>query len=207
MSNARYYASYFPEAEEVNPFITELVKKQKLDSVQRLKDGYRDEYPWRYFIENRNIKQIDSLLTWIESLIPQISYDFSVRSLPDAAKEPYLEKSRGWTKDKADFPWGGGGECGFDPCGFEIIDAWYMYYLKGEGIVEHNHFPYPLAFVYYVNTPEGCSSVILDGEELAPEAGQCLFFEGHLFHKVPAAPVDDRCVISGLISYTNHRYE
>ena len=82
-----------------------------------------------------------------------------------------------------------------------------MFYLKGEGIVEHNHFPYPLAFVYYVNTPEGCSSVILDGEELAPEAGQCLFFEGHLFHRVPAAPVDDRCVISGLISYTNHRYE
>ena len=127
MSNARYYASCFPEAEEINPYITELVKKQKLDSDQRLKDRYRDEYPWRYFIENRNIKQIDSLLTWIESLIPQVSYDFSVRSLPDAAKEPYLEKSRNWTKDKADFPWGGGGDGGFDTCGFEIIDAWYMY--------------------------------------------------------------------------------
>ena len=127
MSNARYYASYFPQAEEVNPFLFELIKKDKMEAVQRLKDGYRDEYPWRYFVENRNVKQIDSLLSWIESLIPKISYDFSVRTLPDAAKEPYLEKAINWTKDKADFPWGGGGECGFDPCGFEIFDAWPMF--------------------------------------------------------------------------------
>ena len=205
--SSRYYASYFPEAEEMNQFFFQDAKDWKMDSVERLKNGHRDEYPWRYYTKRRDVKQINSLLTWIESLIPQISYDFSVRSLPDAAKEAYLEKARDWTKDKADFPWGGGGECGFDPCGFEIFDAWPMFYLKGEGIIEHNHFPYPLAFVYYVNTPKGCSSVILDGEELAPEAGQCLFFEGHLFHRVPPAPVDDRCVISGLISYTNHRYE
>tara|TARA_B100001996_G_scaffold43815_1_gene31657 strand:- start:1275 stop:1910 length:636 start_codon:yes stop_codon:yes gene_type:complete len=203
----RYYAKEFPDAEKVNPIILDLYKSEKDKQVEDLKNGIRKDYPWRFFLDQRDkVKEVDTLLTWVESCIPRLSFDFSQTSMPDLAAEPYLEDSKLWDRSKGIFPWGGGGECGFDPYGFEIMDAWGMYYLKGEGIIRHNHFPYPIAFVYYVNTPEGCSSVILEDKQLDPEAGQILFFEGHLWHEVPAAPVDGRCVISGLISYSNHRF-
>ena len=72
--STRYYASYFPEAEEMNPFLFQDAKDWKMGSVERLKNGYRDEYPWRYYTKRRDVKQIDSLLTWIEGLIPSIHF-------------------------------------------------------------------------------------------------------------------------------------
>ena len=203
----RYYAKEFPDAERVNPVLLDLYKTEKERQVAGFKEGKREMYPWRFFLEQRDkVEEVDALLTWIESCIPKLSFLFSNTSMPEIAADAYLADSKAWDRSKGIFPWGGGGECGFDPYGFEIMDAWGMYYLKGENVMRHNHFPYPLAFVYYVNTPEGCSSVILEDKQLDPEAGQILFFEGHLWHEVPPAPVDGRCVISGLVSYSNHRF-
>ena len=54
--STRYYASYFPEAEEINPFLFQDAKDWKMGSVERLKNGYRDEYPWRYYTKRRDVK-------------------------------------------------------------------------------------------------------------------------------------------------------
>ena len=48
--NSRYYASYFPEAEEMNPFLFQDAKDWKMGSVERLKNGHREEYPWKHWI-------------------------------------------------------------------------------------------------------------------------------------------------------------
>ena len=58
--STRYYASYFPEAEEMNPFFFQDAKNWKMGSVERLKNGHRDEYPWLYIgqYEKKNCRDI-----------------------------------------------------------------------------------------------------------------------------------------------------
>ena len=76
--STRYYASYFPEAEEMNPFLFQDAKDWKMGSVERLKNGHRDEYPWRYYTKRRDVKQIKSLFLFNDGKMFLFSKKFNV---------------------------------------------------------------------------------------------------------------------------------
>ena len=128
-----------------------------------------------YFLHKKNIKDVDVLMEWIKNLIPQVAYDI-------AKGDEY-------------------NGVGFDINAFTIQESWGIHYNKGESVIKHNHFPYILAFCYYVNTPKGSSPTILGGKRINPPAGQLIFFQGHIYHEVLKSKVDGRCVIAGLILY------
>ena len=133
-------------------------------------------------LHKKGIVEIDNLIKWIEDLIPPASLTFV-----------------DW--DGTDITLGTGGRGGYDPYSFEIDTCWGMYYGEGSGCVEHNNFPYPIGFVYYVSVPQGSSPTIMGGQRLNPKEGQLLMFMGHHYHGVPISKVDGRCIIAGLISY------
>jgi len=100
---------------------------------------------------------------------------------------------------------GGGDEFGFDPFGFTLYECWFVIYNKGSGLPTHNHFPYPLTFVYYINTPEGCSPLMINDQEHIMKEGQLIFFNGHDDHAVSDSKVDGRSVLTGVFSYDRAR--
>lgn len=133
-------------------------------------------------LNRRGIPEIDNILRWVKATLPEASWEFAGGM---------------YKGDEA----GTGGKGGYKPNNFEIDTCWGMLYNKGTSVESHNHFPYPMAFVYYVNTPEGCAPTIMRGKELNPNAGEMLMFMGHHYHSVPSSEVDGRCVLSGLINY------
>ena len=98
----------------------------------------------------------------------------------------------------------GGGDLGFDPKAFSIVECWGINYGKGEGVRPHNHYPYALSFCYYVNLPEGSSPLVLDDEVIHPKEGQIIFFLSNTYHSVPSCSVDGRCAIVGNIMYIDN---
>jgi len=126
---------------------------------------------WFWGFENRNHPTVSKLMDWIDEIIPM-------------ATATYAE-----------------GEGGCYPEKMKIIECWSLLYNAGEGVMKHNHFPYTLAFVYYVNAPKGCSRTQLEYEEVEPDPGQMLVLQGNAYHAVPPSDVDGRCVVAGLAHY------
>ena len=50
----RYYAKEFPDAERVNPVLLDLYKTEKERQVADFKEGKREMYPWRFFLDQRD---------------------------------------------------------------------------------------------------------------------------------------------------------
>ena len=91
----------------------------------------------------------------------------------------------------------------FDPNDFEIRQCWGATYKGHEWLMEHNHFPWTLSFVYYVSMPKGASGLMMGDDEIEMYEGDCIFFLGSQYHGVrPSHTMNDtRCVIAGNILY------
>ncbi len=133
-------------------------------------------------LHHKNIKEVNNLTRWVKQLIP----DFS--SIIAGGKGSY------------DYP-GLGGIGGFDPYNFVIDSCWGVIYNKGDSVIKHNHFPYPISFCYYVRTPSHSSPLVMEGRKMRMKEGELLFFLSHYNHWVPKSKVDGRCVIVGNIKY------
>ncbi len=160
----------------INSTLYELIEKNPYQQIK----GYATRTSFTFGIDHRDVKQLDDLLTWIEKLIPMVSFYYANGG------------------DKVDYD---PDSCGFDVSKFKIRECWGIIYNKGEGVILHNHFPYPLSFVYYVKVPEGSSPLILNNQELFLPEGRVVFFLGHLFHGILPNECDGRCIIAGNISY------
>ncbi len=167
----------YPYASKVNPILHQLIVEQSnVEVVQG--GGVRTSTD----LHHKGIKEIDNLVVWIKNLIPDCSRKFV-----------------NWNGTGSYY--GTGGRGGYDPYKLKIDTLWGMLYPKGEGCVEHNHFPYPMGFVYYVNTPAGCSPTLFAGKKIRPKEGQLIMFMGHHYHGVPTSNVKGRSVMAGLITY------
>ena len=166
-----------------------------------------------FFEDNRDNEDVDTLLTWIKSIVPMTAHNFSkVRYNPTRIKwsempldDEYIRRMKNPEGEDLEYQkhsYGGGGELGFNPHTFKISGCWAVIYNQGDGLVEHNHFPFPLSFCYYLRKPEQSSPLVLGGEEFDLKEGQLIFFEGRENHFVNPSLVNGRYVITGNILYT-----
>ena len=172
----------YPYSDKLNPRLYEIIEQRVCNQIE-------DNIPHsrtNWNLHRENIKEVNTLVTWVENLLPQVS--FRIAKGEDAKFD---------IKTISD-------DLGFNPFTFKIHQCWGILYKKGKGVIEHSHFPYPLAFVYYVKTPSGCSPTIFEGKTIRPKEGELLLFEGYHLHRVPRARVNGRCIISGLILYAPH---
>ena len=141
------------------------------------------------FLHQKGIKELDSMLSWIEKLLPDAVHSFS-----GGGSGTHRYNIKGVNT---------GGRGAFSPFNFKISACWGICYGKGEFVVKHNHFPYPLSFCYYVNVPDKSSPFVLEGERIIPIEGRLILFSGHQFHWVPVSDSEGRSAIVGNIEYAS----
>ena len=165
----------FPRASELNPILYDRVCENILNkNKERVKDALGNRRTG-FVLHEQNIEEIDILISWIKDILPEVSKNFATRT--------------------------GETEVGYNVNLFEISECWGVHYNKGESLIEHNHFPYTLSFVYYVRTPKGTASIIIENETQEIKEGQCIFFLATQYHSVGLNNCDDRCAIVGNILY------
>ena len=187
----------YPAAEDLNPILYQLIKDELINHVE----GGGNRTGWFFGIEKVGI-----LMRWIEEILPSVAHNFSrvMGSESDSGEygsESYYKHGR-FTMNR----FHGGGDLGFDPKAFSIVESWGINYGKGEGVRPHNHYPYALSFSYYVRMPEGSSPLVFEFDKVYMREGQIIFFEGHTWHEVPASPVSGRSVLAGNIAYYPPKY-
>ena len=128
-------------------------------------------------LHTRDINEVDILINWINQLIPTVAINFAGEGK-------------------------GGGPAGFDKYQFKVDECWALLYSEGDRVIKHNHFPYSISFCYYVNSPEGSSPFVIEGEKINLKAGQIIFFLPHQYHWVVPTKYFGRCVVVGNILYT-----
>ena len=189
----------YPEHSKVK---SGLYKLSKDDSLRPGITGFGTD-KWRSGLKYRKeVTELDTLLSWIEYLVPFVSHGLSRRECKPEPDMKYLQEAL----KEHPVKFGGGDEFGFDPFGFTLYECWFVIYNKNSGLPTHNHFPYPLTFVYYINTPKGCSPLIINDQEHNMREGQLIMFNGHAEHSVPPqSKVDGRSVITGVFAYDRAR--
>ena len=182
----------YPNAKDLNPKLYQLINDELKDHVA----GGGNRTGWFFGLE-----KVDTLMKWIEEILPPIAHNFS--RVPESendsgeyGSEKYHSHGR-FTMNR----FHGGGDLGFDPKAFSIVECWGINYGKGEGVKPHNHYPYALSFSYYVNMPEGSSPLVFEYDKVDMQEGQIIFFEGHTWHMVPGSDVSGRSVLAGNIAY------
>jgi len=126
-------------------------------------------------LHKQKIPEVDKLTSWIQHILPEVSKKFATK-----------------THDE---------EMAYNINSFELAECWGTHYNKSESVLEHNHFPYALSFVYYVRTPKGAAPIIIEDETLDVKEGQCIFFLASQWHSVGRNDCDGRCAITGNILY------
>ena len=129
------------------------------------------------------------LIYWITHILPNVSKHFAIKpkDLP-----PHLLGDVTLIENEV---------CGYNVNAFEIAECWGAHYNRNGSVIEHNHFPYTLSFVYYVKTPKGSSPIIIENETHDIKEGQCVFFLATQYHSVTENNCDGRCAIIGNILY------
>ena len=176
---ARYQTFDYPYASKIKPALMNVISEYYNGNPVR-GGGKRTNQD----LHKKGIKEVDKLLLWIKNL------------MPDAASEFAGGMNRNL------YP-GIGGVGGFDCHNLKIDTCWGISYGKGDSVMKHNHFPYPLAFCYYVNASEESSPFILEGERIVTVEGRLILFLGHQFHWVSPSNNDGRCAIIGNIQYVS----
>jgi|TARA_B110000263_G_scaffold231909_1_gene227547 hypothetical protein len=184
----------YPKSKTVSPFLLQKIKDNCVDKVPG--GARRTEFN----LHKKGIQEVDNLISWIQSIIPKVSHEFGKygedfnKSLdPNPSTEPI-----GIIISTINTP---GEEKGYNVNAFNIKESWGLIYDKGAGVIRHNHYPYTLSFVYFVNIPDGSSSIIMEGEEIIPIEGTVLFFLSHRYHEIKPSGSNERCVITGNILY------
>ena len=163
----------YPKAEKLKSSLVKIVKDNYWASIQG--GGSRTGFD----LHKKDIKEMNTLLSWIQSKLPRVAYNFS-QGGEDAGRMDTV---------------------GFNVNGFKIEECWGVYYKKGEGVVKHNHFPYAFTFQYCVDAPNTSAPFIIEGKKVALIPGKTVFFLSHQYHWAKPIPVDGRCVIIGNILY------
>ena len=139
----------YENASELNPKLYEIISEYKGKPV--VGGGYKTNI----HLHEEGIEELTILLGWIGGLVPLVSHRYSNPNNDKFNHIDYLPPS--------DY---GGGKYNFNINAFKLVHCWGVTYNKGDGVESHNHFPYTISFVYYVNTPEGSSPLMLDDEEI-----------------------------------------
>ena len=164
----------FPQALKLNSILYDRVCENIYEEKERAKDSiFGRKTGWNF--HRQNIKEVDILIAWIKNVLPEVSKKF-------ATEEP----EEGYS---------------YNINAFEIAECWGAHYNRDESLVRHNHFPYILSFVYYVRTPTGFSTLIIEDENVDVKEGECVFFLAYNYHSVQPNNCDGRCVIAGNILY------
>ena len=182
----------YPNALELNPSLHRLIRSNIKNSI----NGGGNRTGWTFGLDT---KEFDVLIRWIEELIPSIAHNFA-RGVGSNSGDYGSEKYLNYLANN--LHGNGGGELGYDPQAFKIIESWGITYRKGQGVNTHNHYPYSLSFSYYVNMPEGSSPLVFEHDKVEMKEGQIIFFQGHVWHMVPPSDVSGRSVLAGNISYS-----
>ena len=174
--------SEFSRAAELNSILYDRVYENILNSEVRYRvsiSGRRTE--WN--LHEQKIEEIDVLIDWIKNTLPDVSKKFAGKT----------EETRYRNYQANDY--------GYNLNSFEIAECWGVTYNKGESLLEHNHFPYSISFIYYVRTPEGTAPIVIENETREVKEGQCIFFLASNYHSVGLNDCDGRCAIVGNILY------
>ena len=165
----------FPKATELNSVLYDRVCGNFQDIVRTSYDvgAHRTELN----LHKQNFKEIDELTSWIKYILPDVSKKFAAKT----------------EEDEFGF--------NFDVNSFEIASCWGIHFSGRESLIEHNHFPYALSFVYYVRTPVGTAPIIIEDEPHNVKEGQCIFFLASQYHSVDPNGCNGRCAIVGNILY------
>ncbi len=181
------YQSYiYPEALEFNP------KLYKALPVWNSKPVVGGGLKSNLDLHKQGIEEVNTILRWIGSLIPVVSHNFSCPSDDEFDYMDYLPTS--------DY---GGGKYNFNIDAFKLVHCWSVLYNEGDGVEKHNHYPYALSFVYYVNVPDGSSPLIIDDELVNVKEGEVIFFLGSTYHSVPSNHINGRCALVGNVMYVD----
>ena len=170
----KYQIIDFPLASKLNDELYSVVK----NSLEGVVNGGARRTDFN--LHRKNIGVLNDLISWIQYIFPNVCYNFSNK----------------YVNGQYD-------EAGFDINKFYLHECWGVLYNKGEGVVMHNHFPFPVSFVYYAKFPNNSAPFILEDEPINLKEGQLIMFMGNQYHGVSSLEnkVDNRCVISGNISY------
>jgi hypothetical protein len=166
----------FPKALELNSILHDRVYENILNNEKRHHNSLGGRRTG-FNLHEQNFKEIDVLISWIRMILPDISKNFALKT--------YDEETI----------------FGYDLHRFEIVECWGVYYNRGESLIQHNHFPYSLSFVYYVKTPTGTAPIIIEDHTYVAKEGQCIFFLASQYHNVGSNKCDGRCAIIGNVSY------
>ena len=181
----------FPKAAELNSALYDRVcanlTMQRVGKSEVGREGgllKRGGWATEFDFHLQNFKEVDELTSWIKSILPDVTKHFGgERGIPPKKDE-----------DNED-------TYGYSIQSFNIIECWGAHYNSEESVIEHNHFPFTLSFVYYVRTPEGNSPIIIEDEPHNIKEGQCIFFLSSQYHSVGQNRCDGRCSIVGNILY------
>ena len=125
-------------------------------------------------LQTHNIADVDIILTWLKTCLPNAICQLSVGD-----KDQIL----------------------FKPNELKIDQCWGILYNKGNKVIKHNHFPYALSFVYFVKTPKGSSPLIIEGKRIKAEEGKLIMFHANQVHWCNNSNVNGRCCLVGNIRY------
>ena len=84
----------------------------------------------------------------------------------------------------------------------ELYDMWGAVYNRGDFTKNHDHWPHPWSFIYYVKS-NGATPIIFPdcSYSLNPKAGDIVLFPGIIRHGVPIHESDEeRIIVSGNIN-------
>ena len=175
MKTEFYHTYKYPYASKLNPRLYEIINERARCSIPSGAKSIKQPLPHNrteWYLHKEKIKEVDALVTWIQNLLPEASFRH-VKGKFDKIDPKTVHDN-----------------LGFNPYAFKIHQCWGIVYKKGQGVMEHTHFPCPLAFVYYVKAPEGCAPTIFKGKRIRPKEGELLLFEGHHLHGVPPSKVE-----------------
>lgn len=87
---------------------------------------------------------------------------------------------------------------------FKIYNMWGVKYKSNDFAIVHDHWPATFSFVYYINPPTNCPSLLFKDYDISiqPEHGLIVVFDGNLSHEVKQQNFDGfRYVVAGNINY------
>ena len=84
----------------------------------------------------------------------------------------------------------------------ELYDIWGAVYNRGDFTMNHDHWPHPWSFIYYVKSNGATPTIFPDcSYSLNPKTGDIVLFPGIIRHGVPIHESDEeRIIVSGNIN-------
>jgi len=87
---------------------------------------------------------------------------------------------------------------------YNLVDAWSAIYKKSHYTIPHNHLPFQVSFVYYLQS-SGYTPLVFDecNFQINPTDDMLIVFPSNLIHSVPEhTEENDRICLAGNLSWT-----